>query len=538
MRFFGDLGLCVCFLFLTTLGASADNRVALVIGNGAYRNVPVLTNPINDATDVAAKLTRSGFDVILETNLDQAGLQDAVIRFARKARGADVALFYYSGHALQFAGVNYLVPIDAVLRDEVDLRRMARADEVLADLQQAKNLRILVLDACRDNPLADDLRRTIGQGRGINVGRGLAKMESPEGTIISYATQSGRTADDGDGRNSPYTSSFLKHIQDKDNISSVFQSISAGVYEQTKGAQVPELSLSFFGEFYLNGKSEKPSSSTSAALSADPCADAADHWRSAEAVRTIDAYKDHLLRFPNCTFAGLAQSRIEELSKAADAAKRAGSFDGTWIVKEICEAKPPMWPAGTVQYALRIKDGTLHNTFGEAGKPGSATFDGKIEANGGANIAVNGLTHPANDPVHRPPGTPFHYRIALELKESGGAGIRVDSPRPCRFELTRLSSSSGADEATASQSKPRTNGKNDATTAVEPDQRDTAARPSRQTGGGLSCSAMRSRCSQVCVANTGNPDCASTVCVRLEQMCMSTGCWNGRGFSGCGLARR
>src|SRR6185437_344276 len=130
--------------------------------------------------------------------------------------------------------------------------------------------RILVLDACRDNPLADDLRRSIGKSRGINVGRGLAKMESPEGTIISYATQAGRTADDGDGRNSPYTTAFLKHIEDRDNITTVFQTISANVYQETKGTQVPELSLSFFGELYLNGKLAKPASSAIAALPADP----------------------------------------------------------------------------------------------------------------------------------------------------------------------------------------------------------------------------------------------------------------------------
>jgi hypothetical protein len=131
---------------------------------------------------------------------------------------------------------------------------MARVDEILSDLQQAKNLRILVLDSCRDNPLADELKRSIGRTRSANVGRGLARMESPNGTIISYATQAGGTAMDGDGRNSPYTSAFLRHIEDKDEVSTVFHRISASVYESTGGEQTPELSLSFFGEYYLNGK--------------------------------------------------------------------------------------------------------------------------------------------------------------------------------------------------------------------------------------------------------------------------------------------
>jgi uncharacterized caspase-like protein len=196
--------------------ALADNRVALVIGNGAYAHVPHLANPSHDAEDVAASLRRTGFQTIVGIDLDQAGMQDAAIRFARAARTADVAMFYYSGHAFQFAGVNYMVPIDAELHDEADLRRMTRVDDVVADLQNAKNLRILVLDSCRDNPLADELKRSIGMTRSAGIGRGLAKIDSPEGMIVAYATQAGRTAEDGDGRNSPYTAAFLRNVEAKE----------------------------------------------------------------------------------------------------------------------------------------------------------------------------------------------------------------------------------------------------------------------------------------------------------------------------------
>jgi len=206
-----------------------EKRVALIIGNGAYARTRHLPNPIHDAQDVAAALKRIGFETILETDLDQIGMQDAEIRFARAARTADVALFYYSGHAMQIAGVNYLVPIE--VRDEADLRRMARVDEILADLQQAKNLRILVLDSCRHNPLADQLERSIGLTRGASIEQGLAKMQSPDGTIISYATQAGRTAEDGTGRNSPYTTAFLNHIQDKEEVATVFHQIGHNVIE-------------------------------------------------------------------------------------------------------------------------------------------------------------------------------------------------------------------------------------------------------------------------------------------------------------------
>ena len=316
---------CALLVVLATLffcGAAApalaDNRVALVIGNGAYVHAPHLPNPTHDAEDVAAALKRNGFETILGTDLDQAGMQNAAIRFARAARTADVAVFYYSGHAMQYAGVNYLVPVDAELRDEADLRRMARVDEILADLQQAKNLRILVLDSCRDNPLADDLKRSIGASRSASIGRGLARIESPDGTIVSYSTQAGRTAEDGSDRNSPYTAAFLQHIEDKDDIATVFHRIGATVYQETQGKQVPEISISFFGEFYLNGKLQITVAPASPSAPADPCATAESHWKSAEAIGTVEAYQDHLARFPQCTFAELAKARIENLkSKVA-----------------------------------------------------------------------------------------------------------------------------------------------------------------------------------------------------------------------------
>ncbi len=246
-------------------------------------------------------------------------MEDAAIKFARAARNADVAVFYYSGHALQYAGVNYLIPIDAELADEADLRRATRVDDILEDLKQAKNLRILVLDSCRDNPLADQLKRSIGTTRSTSIQRGLAKIESPDGTIISYSTQAGRTAADGDGRNSPYTTAFLKHIEEKDDISAVFHHISAEVYSTSGGGQVPELSLSFFGEFYLNGKLQV--TITPGKPAPDACADAAEHWKSTEAVGSAAAFEDHLARFPNCAYAGLARARIDDL-KSKDKAKK------------------------------------------------------------------------------------------------------------------------------------------------------------------------------------------------------------------------
>src|SRR5262249_23402669 len=234
------VALAVCWLGCGP--ALAEKRVALVIGNGAYAHAGRLPNPAHDAEDVAAALRRSNFEVISGTDLGQNDMQEDAIKFARAANNADVAVFYYSGHAMQFNGVNYLMPIDAKLDDEADLKRFLRVDEVLSDLQQARNLRILVLDSCRDNPLAESLKRSIGKTRGASIQRGLVKMEAHLGTIISFSTQAGQTADDGQGRNSPYTAAFLKHIEERQEIGDIFREISTDVYDASGKAQLPEIS--------------------------------------------------------------------------------------------------------------------------------------------------------------------------------------------------------------------------------------------------------------------------------------------------------
>jgi hypothetical protein len=361
------LGLLLWSLVATQ--ALADKRVALIIGNGAYAHAPHLPNPSHDAADVGAALKRTGFETIVGIDLDQNGMQDAAIRFARAAREADVALFYYSGHAMQYAGVNYLVPVDTMLRDEADLRRMMRVDEILADLQQAKNLRILVLDSCRDNPLADDLKRSIGSTRAISLGRGLAKMDSPDGTIIAYSTQAGRTAADGAGRNSPYTAAFLNHIEEKEDIATIFHRIGARVYETTSRAQTPELSLSFYGQYFLAGPVQINVNSAPPSAPADPCAPAESHWRSAEAIGNIGAFEDHLSRFPACAFAGLAKARIDGLKRVAAAPATAQpppdsaetkALTGSW---EFGRARGTTnYPAGKLcQITLSLQKGPFGN---------------------------------------------------------------------------------------------------------------------------------------------------------------------------------
>ena len=414
--------------------AFADNRVALVIGNSAYVRVPHLPNPVHDAEDVAAALKRSGFEIIVATDLDKAGMDEAMIKFARAARAADVAMFYYTGHALQFGGINYLVPVDARLNDEADLRRLVRVDDVIADMQPAKNLRILVLDSCRDNPLAEQLKRSIGTARSTSIGRGLAKIDSPEGMIIAYATQSGRTADDGDGRNSPYTTAFLKNVEAKEEIGTIFRRISADVYQTTHQAQLPELSLSLIGEFYLNGKLQITATPAPPPAPVDPCAAASDHWKSAEVANTKAAYDDHLARFPTCSFASLARARITALS-IPDSAKDRRRFDGIsprLSPEGMSRAGLPGWKTELIG---RVTDSVFHAEIGRVGKPGSQTFDGTIEPDGTADILQKGWSG-QRDPFHRPLGTEFNNKYLTKFDGSHGSGTRSDRAS-CNVNFTK-----------------------------------------------------------------------------------------------------
>jgi Caspase domain len=308
--------MAVAMVAMSGAPAAADKRVALVIGNGAYRSVPRLPNPTNDAQDVAAALKRMNFETIVGLDLDRAGMDAAAIRFSRAAREADVALFYYSGHAMQFSGINYLAPVDAKLADEADLRLLTRVDDIVADLQRAKNLRILILDSCRDNPLAEELKRSIGTTRGVSIQRGLAKIDSPEGVILAFATQAGRTAADGAGRNSPYTTAFLKHIEAQEEIGAVFRKISADVYTATQQSQLPELSLSLIGEFYLKGRAELRVN-VNPGLAVAPLSDAAQAWAVTKDTTSPAVLEDFVRQFGTTPYGSMARARLEELKSAA-----------------------------------------------------------------------------------------------------------------------------------------------------------------------------------------------------------------------------
>jgi uncharacterized caspase-like protein len=438
-------GICLPLiaLWLNLAPASADTRVALVIGNGAYVSTAQLPNPSHDAEDVASSLKRSGFEVFQGIDLRQADMQDLTIRFARAASRADVALFYYSGHAMQYNGVNYLMPVDAVLTDEADLKRFVRVDDIVNDLQQAKNLRILVLDSCRDNPLAETLKRSAT--RAASIGRGLSKVEAPRGTIVSFSTQSGQVAADGTGRNSPYTTAFLKHIEEPQEIGDVFRDISSDVYDSSGKSQLPELSLSIIGKFYLNG----PVSVTvapaapQAAPRADPCAAAEAHWKAADGIGTLGAYEDHLARFPNCIFATLAKARVEGLKQkvalAPSGNARAGGskdFDGSWDVTLNCA------PTGKAQgftrpLAATVTNGVFHAEAQSQSGVNRLEIDGQIPADGKTTLSARGTTGASTYTLNNlPPGSPYAFTVDAQFDRTRGSGKRNEA-RACNLVFVK-----------------------------------------------------------------------------------------------------
>ena len=195
--------------------ALAEKRVALVVGNAEYVNATSLANPANDANAVADSLERLDFTVVRGIDLDLLEMRRAVRDFSEKLEGADVALFFYAGHGMQVFGENYLIPVDAELSDEADLDFAAlKIDLVLRQMEREPRVKIVVLDACRDNPFETQLARSMGATRSARaLGSGLAEINPAGGTMIAFATDPGDVALDGTGQHSPFTEALLKHIE-------------------------------------------------------------------------------------------------------------------------------------------------------------------------------------------------------------------------------------------------------------------------------------------------------------------------------------
>src|ERR1700760_1956301 len=309
--------------------ALADKRVAFVVGNAAYRNVPQLPNPAIDAKAMANVLRSVGCDVVEGTNLTRDKMTEKLLDFGKKAEGADVAVFFYAGHGIAVNNTNYLLPIDADLKSEMDVKLGAaiNVDVTLEQTMADAKVKLVFLDACRDNPFAARIRSAKAT-RSVSVNSGLAEMKSGEGTLIAFATGPGQTALDGDvGNHSPFTRALISNIAKPGvEIQQAMTKVRAQVNEETNKNQLPWGHTNLIGEVYLNpqaASADAPAASTDASAptivaSAAPTASAmeVEFWRSVKDSNKPEELNAYLASYPNGAFKALALGRIAKLQDA------------------------------------------------------------------------------------------------------------------------------------------------------------------------------------------------------------------------------
>jgi Caspase domain/PAN domain len=299
-------------LVLLPPAAHAQKRVALVIGNASYQHAGELTNPKNDANDMAAALRSAGFQVIEGYNLNKAALDRKIRDFAMALRGAQAGLFFYAGHGLQVSGQNYIVPVDAELTTEAALDfEMVRLDLVHRTMEREAPTNILFLDACRNNPLARNLARALGT-RSAAIGRGLAAVESGAGTLISFSTQPGNVALDGAGRNSPFAGALVKHLSSsQDDLGSILIEVRNDVMEKTERKQVPWEHTAMTRRFYFKTAVDVAMPSTP--LPQLNLSEAERTWLFVKDTQSVAVLESFIGRYPNTIFSDLARERLDKL---------------------------------------------------------------------------------------------------------------------------------------------------------------------------------------------------------------------------------
>ncbi len=309
--------------------ATVPKRVAFVAGNGAYKNAAQLQSPPADANAVAVALRKVGFEVVEGTNLTRDEMTKSLLDFGKKAQGADVAVFFYAGHGIAISGTNYLLPVDADIRSEVDVKLGAaiNIDLTLDQTMSDAKLKLVFLDACRDNPFAARIKSTAT--RGTSIQSGLAKVKPGEGTLIAFATGPGQTAPDGqDGNNSPFTRALIDHITKPGiDIQQAMTEVRAQVNEETNKEQLPWTAANLIGPVYLDPAPAPATGNASAAVaSTEAGAGASDieleFWRSVKGSNKAEELNAYLSNYPNGQFKALALARIAALENGTSPTER------------------------------------------------------------------------------------------------------------------------------------------------------------------------------------------------------------------------
>jgi formylglycine-generating enzyme required for sulfatase activity len=337
--------LLICVLVLACAVdavAQSTRRVALVIGNGAYQHTSRLANPANDARRMAELLRGAGVEVILGIDLDRRAVDDRLRQFRDRLDGGSLGILFYAGHGLQVEGENYLLPVDARLQRQSDLEFEALSvTRVLRIMEDAAPTRLVFLDACRDNPLAQTLARGMGT-RSSAIGRGLGVVTAGRGTMVSFATQPGNVALDGAGENSPFTAALLRHLAEPGvDVGIAMRRVREAVLRATGERQVPWEHSSLLGEVVLVPAAVSTPVAPGVAAPAAPVAPAVAvvppapdrdvvFWQSIQNSQRAEEFEAYLRQFPQGTFADLARARIAALRAPPPPAPQPQPAVGVW----------------------------------------------------------------------------------------------------------------------------------------------------------------------------------------------------------------
>lgn len=346
-------------LWLLAQPAFAENRVALVIGNGSYEKVPELPNPPRDAADIGRALERLNFKVTQIRNATAHEMRKAVVDFGRAAEGAEMAVVFYAGHGMEVGGENWLIPTSAELRSDADIESEAVSlRSISLQVSKARRLGLVILDACRNNPFAAKMKRALSTRA---VARGLAPTEPSDNVLIAYAARDGTTASDGDGRNSPFTTALLRHIETPGlEISFLFRRVRDDVMTATKREQQPFVYGSLSKEeIYLR----VPAVTAPARLAPDPVVVAPTEdekfWQAIQTSTVAGLYEEFLSRYPRSSHVAEARQRIKdfrskEVAAALSATSRPGDDSKTIKGSEASGAKPSDRNLFTAEHSQKI----------------------------------------------------------------------------------------------------------------------------------------------------------------------------------------
>ncbi len=306
---------CLALLILPGEGWAADRRVALVIGNSGYRNAPRLDNPVRDAKAVAEMFKAAGFDSVdLQLDLESLELKRAVRAFLLTAENSDIAVLYFAGHGIEVNNMNYVIPVDARLKTDFDAEDEGVAlERIIRAVEPARRLRLVILDACRDNPFLNTMQRTVGM-RAITAGLGKVEPEASD-TLVAFAARAGSVARDGERNHSPFTAALLKHLPTPGlDIRIAFGRVRDDVLKTTDGKQEPFVYGSLGGSTIslVPGDAAPPVAQKPAAPPRDMAAETRRDYEFAERIGTRQAWMHFLEAHPEGFLADLARTQLSK----------------------------------------------------------------------------------------------------------------------------------------------------------------------------------------------------------------------------------